>query len=87
VKKLSQGGKVTGVILKVSDDEPASDSDSIAGKLTSGIQACKSAPNLLQTTPLQPPELHSHHQWNTPISTSTAQPPAIYTHYKHIHSL
>ena len=38
-KPLSQGGKVAGVILKVSDDELASDSDSITGKLTCGIQA------------------------------------------------
>jgi hypothetical protein len=38
-KKLSQSGKMTGVIPKVSDDEPASDSDSITEKLTSGIQA------------------------------------------------
>jgi hypothetical protein len=38
-KKLSQGGKMTGVILKVSDDEPASDSDLITRKPTCGIQA------------------------------------------------
>jgi hypothetical protein len=28
--------------------------------------------NSLLTTPLQPPKLHSHHWWNTPIATSTA---------------
>jgi hypothetical protein len=40
------------------------------------------------TRVIQPPPAQcSHHWWNTPIAASTAQPPVIYTHYKHTHSL
>jgi hypothetical protein len=43
---------------------------------------CKSAPDSLQTTPLQPPELHSHHQRNGGILPS---PPAQHSHRRFTH--
>jgi hypothetical protein len=39
VTQLSQRGKVAEIILQVSDDEPASDYDSMTGQLTHSIQA------------------------------------------------
>jgi hypothetical protein len=47
---------------------------------------CKSAPDSLQTTPLQPPELHSHHRCNA-ATTGGILPllPAQHSHQQFTH--
>jgi hypothetical protein len=61
-------------------EEPQECCDGDGGGCQDG--RCKSAPDLLQTTPLQPLELHSHHQCNAATTGGILpSPPAQHSHW------